>query len=58
MFNESNILNSITNIEVDRNNLFNDAFYGIMNKSPHELKGKLKIIYKNEEYLDGRGLLW
>ncbi len=45
------------NIEVDRNNLFNDAFYSIMNKSPQELKGRFRIIYKGENGLDAGGLL-
>ncbi len=51
------ILNSATGIEVDRSNLFNDAISGIMNKSPQELKRRLRIIYKREEGLDAGGLL-
>ncbi len=52
-----NILDSNTFIKVDRNNLFNDAFSDIMNKSPQELKGRLGVIYKREEGIDAGGWL-
>jgi len=52
-----NFIDSYTIIEVDRNNIFKDAFNGIMNKSSQELKKKLKIIYKEEEGVDAGGLL-
>jgi len=51
-FENSNVI-----IEVDRNNLFNDAFNSIMCKSPQELKKRLKIKYKKEEGMDAGGLL-
>ena len=50
-------MNSYTIIEIDRNNIFRDAFYGIMTKSPQELKNRLTIIYKDEEGMDAGGLL-
>jgi len=45
------------NIEINRNDLFNDAFYSIMNKSSQELKKKLTIKYIGEEGTDAGGLL-
>jgi len=36
---------SNTEIEISRNDLFNDAFNSIMNKSSSELKKKIKIKY-------------
>jgi len=44
-------------IEINRNNLFNDAFNGIMSQSPEELKKRLRIKYIGEEGLDASGLL-
>ncbi len=52
-----NVTDINTIIEVERNNLFNDAFNSIMNKFPQELKGRLKIRYSEEEGLDAGGLL-
>ncbi len=49
--------NSSIEIQIDRNNLINDAFDGIMLKSPQELKRKLKINYVGEEGIDVGGLL-
>jgi len=51
------LLNRLTNIEVHRNNLFNDAFISIMGKSPQELKKRLIITYIGEEGIDIGGLL-
>ncbi|ORX62479.1 HECT-domain-containing protein [Anaeromyces robustus] len=51
------INNSETRIIINRNNLFNDAFTKIMNKSPEELKKLLRIKYKDEEGIDAGGLL-
>jgi len=39
-------------IEINRNNLFNDALNSIMNLSPEELKKRLRINYIEEEGLD------
>ena len=50
-------LDDYTLLEIDRNNLFRDAFNGIMNKSAQELKKRLIIIYKGEEGVDAGGLL-
>jgi len=44
-------------IKINRNNLFNDAFDGIINQSPEELKKRLRIKYIGEEGLDAGGLL-
>jgi len=52
-----NFINSNLIIEVDRNDLFNDAFNGIMIKSSEELKKKLRILYKEEDGVDAGGLL-
>jgi len=52
-----NFINSDTIIEVDRDNLFHDAYYGIMNKSPQELKKRLRILYEGEEGRDAGGIL-
>jgi len=46
-----------TQIEIDRNDLFNDAFYSIMSKSSQELKKQLKIKYIEEVGIDVGGLL-
>jgi len=48
---------SFNEIEVNRNNIFGDAFNGIMNKSSQELKKRLTIIFKEEEGIDAGGLL-
>jgi len=50
-------VDSYTFIEVDRNNIFRDAFNGIMTKSSKELKNRLRIIFKEEEGVDASGLL-
>jgi len=52
-----NISDSYEFIEIDRNELFNDAFYSIMSKTPQELKKRLLIIYKGKEGIDAGGLL-
>jgi len=54
-----NITNSypLNKIEVNRNDIFRDAFNDIMTKSPQELKKRLTIIYKEEEGIDAGGLL-
>jgi len=49
--------NSETQIYINRANLFNDAFDNIMNKSPIELKNRIKIIYAGETGVDAGGLL-
>ncbi|OUM69103.1 hypothetical protein PIROE2DRAFT_2988 [Piromyces sp. E2] len=54
------MIDGYTYIEIDRNDLFNDAFNAFMNKSPEELKElkkKLKIKYKGEDGIDAGGLL-
>jgi len=48
---------SNTFLEIDRKNIFRDAFNEIMDKSPQELKKRLSIIYKKEEGVDAGGLL-
>jgi len=48
---------STTEIEINRDNLMNDAFDSIMFKSPQELKRKLRIHYIGEEGIDVGGLL-
>ena len=50
-------VDSYTFLEVDRNNIFRDAFNGLMTKSSQELKKRLRIIYKEEETADASGLL-
>jgi len=40
---------STVDIEINRNNLFNDAFYSIISKSSQELKKQLAI--NNKQYL-------
>jgi len=52
-----NFKDSSTFFEVNRSNLFDDAFNSIMKKSPKELKRKLEIRYKGEEGIDAGGLL-
>jgi len=54
---EMNILESDTFIVVNRNDLFRDAFDGIMRKTPQELKKRLRIVYNGEEGVDTGGLL-
>jgi len=54
---EMRIMNSYTFIEIDRNNLFIDAFNGIMTRSPQELKNRPIIVYKGEDGVDTGGLL-
>lgn len=49
---DSNII-----IEVDRNDLFNDAYNGIIIKSPEKLKNKLIILFKEEKGIDAESLL-
>jgi len=44
-------------IELERNDIFRDAFYIIMTKSPQELKKRPIIRYKGEEGVDAGGLL-
>jgi len=44
-------------IEINRNNLLNDAYNCIMSKYSQELKKKLKVLYKREEGIDAGGLL-
>jgi len=48
---------STVDIEINRNNLFNDAFYSIMSKSSQELKKQLTVKYIGEEGTDAGGLL-
>jgi len=55
--NEMKILDSTTLIQVNRNNLFSNAYNGIMGKSPEELKKRLKVKYIDEEGIDAGGLL-
>ena len=50
-------INTVTGIEVHRSNLFNDAYNGIMNKSPYELKKILRVKYIGEIGIDAGGLL-
>eukprot|EP00833_Pecoramyces_ruminatium_P009760 jgi/Orpsp1_1/1183792/evm.model.c7180000086732.1 len=50
-------MNGETRIDIHRNNLFYDAYNGIMNKSLQELKKQLKIKYIGEEGIDAGGLL-
>eukprot|EP00833_Pecoramyces_ruminatium_P005683 jgi/Orpsp1_1/1179715/evm.model.c7180000070483.1 len=50
-------LTGYTNININRNNLFNDAFYAFMRKSPQELKNRLIIKYESERGIDAGGLL-
>eukprot|EP00833_Pecoramyces_ruminatium_P001440 jgi/Orpsp1_1/1175472/evm.model.c7180000054023.2 len=51
------ILNSNTFISIHRDNLFDDAYTAIMNKSPIDLKKRLKIVYIGEVGIDAGGLL-
>jgi len=51
------IMDSYTIIEIDRNDIFRNAFNSIMTKSPQKLKRKLIIEYKGEEGIDEGGLL-
>ncbi|ORX67732.1 HECT-domain-containing protein [Anaeromyces robustus] len=44
-------------LEINRNNIFDDAYSFIMNKTPSELKKRLKIKYIGESGLDAGGLL-
>jgi hypothetical protein len=46
-----------TLIFINRENLYNEAFDNIMNKSASSLKGRLKIKYTGEEGIDAGGLL-
>jgi len=46
-----------TTITVERGNIFNDAYQGIMNILPYNLKNRLEIVYEGEEGLDYGGLL-
>lgn len=55
--NEMNFSESNTFIFVDRNSLFHDAINGIMQKTPQELKKRLRIVYNGEEGVDTGGLL-
>ena len=48
-------LDSYTFIKIDRNDIFRDAFNGIMTKSPQELKKRPVIVYKGEEGVDAGG---
>ena len=50
-------IDSNTIVEIDRNNMFIDAFNGIMKKSSQELKKRLRITFKEEEGIDAEGLL-
>eukprot|EP00833_Pecoramyces_ruminatium_P008616 jgi/Orpsp1_1/1182648/evm.model.c7180000082111.1 len=54
---EMKIFNGNTSIFVNRKSIFNDAFNCVMNKSPVDLKRRLKITYQNEEGIDAGGLL-
>ncbi|OUM64984.1 hypothetical protein PIROE2DRAFT_60335, partial [Piromyces sp. E2] len=49
--------NTSVMFNINRNNLFNDAFINIMYRSTQELKKGIKIIYKGEEGMDVGGLL-
>jgi len=51
------VINADTNFEIKRDELFNNAYYQIMNKSPEELKKRLRIKYIGEEGKDAGGLL-
>jgi len=55
--NDMNFKNSNLIIEVDRNDIFKDAFNGIMIKSSEELKKRLRIVFKGEDGVDAGGLL-
>ncbi len=46
-----------TTIEIHRNNFFEDAYNGILSRSPQELKKRLNIIYIGEKGLNTKGLL-
>jgi len=50
-------MDSYTVIEINRNNIFENAFNEIMIKSPQELKKRPLIIYEGEEGVDVGGLL-
>jgi len=52
-----NLIYSYTTVEINRKDLFRDAYNNIMSKSHQELKNRLKIIYKEEEGIDAGGLL-
>jgi len=54
---EMSFKDSSTYFEINRSNLFIDAFNAIMKKSPKELKRKLELRYKGEEGVDAGGLL-
>jgi len=51
------VINAILIININRENLFNDAFNRIIRYTPSELKRRLKIKYRNEEGEDAGGLL-
>jgi len=44
-------IDSNTIVEIDRNNMFIDAFNGIMKKSSQELKKRLRITLKKKKEL-------
>jgi len=52
-----NLIDIITFVEVNRKNLFNDAFKSIMSKTPQQLKGIIIVSFIGEEGLDVGGLL-
>jgi len=52
-----NINDTDLKIFINRKSLFYDAYDQIMNKSPHDLKNRLRIIYKEEKGMDAGGLL-
>jgi len=43
--------------KIHRNNIFQDVYYAIMNRTPQDLKKRLKIKYEGEEVLNAEGLL-
>ncbi|ORX86582.1 HECT-domain-containing protein [Anaeromyces robustus] len=55
--NSLEIENIETEILIHRKNLFNDAYDSIMNRSPNQLKNRLRIKYIGEEGIDTGGLL-
>jgi ankyrin repeat protein len=54
---EMSIIDIRLDLDINRNNLFEDAYYGIMYKSPERLKRQIIINYIGEEGLDYGGLL-